>query len=109
MFRGPLAYLFTVSARYRVEVPAVRQTCQLRSAHGPFGAAGVVARTAGGRWYPGGRAGKRDTASRRAQGELPQSVFPDDDDPLPDLPGGVRTRAPAGRQLEDLQRPGAGS
>src|SRR3954453_6992903 len=80
----------------------------LRSTHGPLGVAGVVARTAGGRRTPRGCAGERRPATCRAEGELPQSVFSDDDDSVPDLPGGGGERAPAGRQPEDLQRAGAG-
>src|SRR2546422_621394 len=80
----------------------------VRSAHGPLRVAGVVARTAGGRRNPGGCAGECLSASHRAEGELPQSVFSDDDDSVSNLSGGLRQGTPAGRESEDLQRAGAG-
>ena len=57
---------------------------------------------------PGGGASERCPAENRAEGELPQSVFPGDDDSVRNFLGGMREGSSAGSQSEDLQRAGAG-
>src|SRR4051812_28799339 len=81
-------------------------TSCMRSAHGPLSVAGVVARASGGGRLPGRSTGQCAPAASRVEGELPQSVFPGDDDSVRDFAGGMRKGSSAGRQLEDLQRAG---
>ena len=65
---------------------------------GILGVAGVVARASGGGRLPGCGAGECGTSQSRAEGELPQSVFPGNDDSVRDLPGGMREESSAGGQ-----------